>query len=108
MTRLHRLALLPAAALGLALLAAPAAQAFTFEKSTGDSGGAAQLAPGVKPYVSPFDDKGASADADDGIKSFSKDGVTTIERNGMYLQFGRERSFNEKYDPTPLFDPLRR
>jgi hypothetical protein len=107
MSPLHRFALLPAA-LGLALLAAPAAQAFTFEKSAGDSGGGAQLAPGVNPYVSPFDDTGASADTGDGVKSFSKDGVTTLERNGMFLQFGHERSFNENFDPRPLFDPLRR
>lgn len=107
MLPLHRIALL-SAALGAALFVAPAAQAFTFEGSAAAGGGGAQLAPGVQPYISPFDGTGASADAEDGVKSFSKDGVTTIERNGMFLQFGHERSFNEKYDPTPLFNPLRR
>lgn len=103
MTLPHRLALLPAAALGFALLAAPAAQAFTFEKAPGDGTAAAPLAPGVKPYLDPLD---KSATADD-TKSFSKDGVTTIERNGVTLQFGRQRSFDEKYNPNDLFDPQR-
>lgn len=108
MTPLHRLALLPAAALGLALLVAPAAQAFTFEQATGNGTAAAPLAPGVKPYLDPLDNSGASADADGETKSFIKDGVTTIQQGNATLQFGRERSFNEKYNPDSLFDPLRR
>jgi hypothetical protein len=103
MTHSHRLAL-AAAALAIAVLAAPAAQAFTFEKAPADGTAAAPLAPGVKPYLDPTD---KSAPADGEHRSFSSDGMTTVRQGGVTLQFGHQRSFDEKYNPDALFDPQR-
>jgi len=101
MTPLSRLALLPAAALTFALLAAPAAQAFTYEnKASGDSA-ASGLAPGARPYVDPDEQLDAK-------KGFDSNGATSIGQGGVTLQFGHERSFDEKYNPNDLFNPLSR
>jgi hypothetical protein len=88
--------LLFAAALGAVLLAAPAAQAFTFENQASGDGAVNALASGDKPYADPADKLAPSQDA------------SRFDGNGTTLQFGRQPSFNEKYNPNYLYDPLRR
>lgn len=96
--------LLFAAALGAVLLAAPAAQAFTFENQASGDGAANALASGVKPYVDPTDRLAPSKEA----SRFDGNGTSKYESGGMTLQFGRQPTFNEKYNPDYLYDPLRR
>jgi hypothetical protein len=98
------LPLLFAAALGAVLLAAPAAQAFTFEDAVGGSGAVNALAPGVKPYVDPADKLEPGKDA----ARFDGNGTPTYQQGGFSLQFGHQPSFNERYNPDYLYDPLRR
>jgi hypothetical protein len=95
-------ALLSAAALAAALLAAPAAQAFTFQgQAPGDSGGA-------KNYVDPMDN--VSPQAQDSGSHF--DNRSTIpQQDGFYLNFNRNSepgSFNQRYNANNLFDPYAR
>jgi ABC-type transport system substrate-binding protein len=96
--------LLFAAALGMALLAAPAAQAFTFENQASGDSAVNALAPGVKPYVDPTD----KLEPAQGASRFDGNGATTYQQKGLTLQFGQPRSFNERYNPDYLYDPLRR
>ena len=98
------LPLLFAAALGLVLLTAPAAQAFTIENQASGDGAVNALASGVKPYVDPTDKPEPSKDA----SRFDGNGTSTYQHGSFSLQFGRQRSFNEKYNPDYLYDPLRR
>jgi hypothetical protein len=91
------------AAVGAAsLLAVSAAGAFTFENKASDDSAVNALAPGVKPYGDPADRLEPSKD------SAGFDSGTSYRQGGTSLQFGRERSFNEKYNSNDLFDPLRR
>lgn len=80
-----RLALI-AAACGLALLAAPAAHAFTIEnQGATDQAAAARLDPDRK---------------------FSSDNAqSTIKQGNTTLQFGARPAFNQRYDSNRLFDP---
>jgi len=96
--------LLVAAAFGAVLLAAPAAQAFTFENQASGDGAVNALAPGVQPYVDPADKLAPSQDA----SRFDGNGTSSYQFGGATLQFGRQPSFNEKYNPNYLYDPLRR
>jgi hypothetical protein len=96
--------LLLAAALGAVLLAAPAAQAFTFENQASGDGAVNALAPGVQPYVDPADKLAPSQDA----SRFDGNGTSSYQFGGTTLQFGHQPSFNEKYNPNYLYDPLRR
>lgn len=96
--------LLFAAALGLALLTAPAAQAFTFENQASGDGAVNALASGVKPYADPTDKLAPSQDA----SRFDGNGTSKYEFGGTTLQFGRQPSFDERYNPDYLYDPLRR
>jgi hypothetical protein len=83
----YRLAVL-AAAFGLALLAAPAAHAFTIEdQSNTNSNGSA-------PYTDP--------DA-----RFSGYGnPTTIQQGNTTLRFGGQQgSFDQRYNPNRMFEP---
>lgn len=89
-----------AAALGATLLAATTAGAFTFQNKDSDDSAVNALAPGVKPYGDP-------ADALEPKKNFD-DSTTTYRQGGTTLKFGREPTFNEKYNSNDLFDPLRR
>jgi hypothetical protein len=98
------LPLLFAGAFAAAVLAAPAAQAFTFEGQASGDGAVNALASGIKPYVDPTDRLEPSKDA----SGFNGNGTTKYESGGMTLQFGRQPSFNEKYNPDYLYDPLRR
>ena len=98
------LPLLFAAALGAVLLAAPAAQAFTFENQASGDGAVNALASGVKPYVDPTDKLEPSQDA----TRFDGNGTSAYQQGGFSLQFGHQPSFNERYNPDYLYDPLRR
>jgi hypothetical protein len=83
----HRLAML-AAAFGLALLTMPAAQAFTIDgQSNTNSDGSAR-------YTDP--------DA-----RFSGYGpATTIQQGNATIQFGGQQgSFDQRYNPSRMFDP---
>jgi len=98
----HTLAVLSAAALAAALLAAPAAQAFTFQgNAPGDSGGA-------KNYVDPMDN--VAPQAQDSGSRF--DGRGTIpQQDGFYFGAGRTSdpgSFDQRYNSNNLFDPFAR
>jgi hypothetical protein len=96
--------LLFAAALGAVLLAAPAAQAFTFENQASGDGAVNALASGVKPYVDPTDKLEPSQNA----SRFDGNGTSTYPQGGLSLQFGHQRSFDERYNPDYLYDPLKR
>jgi len=91
-------------AAAFALLAAPDARAFTFENQASGDGAVNALAPGLKPYVDPTDKLESSKDA----ARFDGNGTSKYEFGGTTLQFGRQPSFNEKYNPDYLYDPLRR
>ena len=98
------LPMLFAAALATVQLAAPAAQAFTFENQASGDGAANALAPGVKPYLDPTDKLEPSQDA----SHFDGNGTSKYEFGATTLQFGHQRSFNERFNPDYLYDPLRR
>jgi parvulin-like peptidyl-prolyl isomerase len=89
----HRLAVL-AAAFGLALLAAPAAHAFTIEdqsNTNSNNNGAAR-------YSDP-----------DARFSGSGNGQTTIQQGNTTLRFGGQQgSFDQRYNPNRMFDPIDR
>jgi hypothetical protein len=83
----HRLALL-AVAFGLALLAMPAAHAFTInDQSNTNSDGTAR-------YTGP-----------DERFSGSGNGQTTIQQGSATLRFGSQPSFDQRYNPNQMFDP---
>ena len=84
----NRLAVL-AAAFGLALLAAPAAHAFTIEDQSNTNGD------GTARYVDP-----------DARFSGSGNGQTTIQQGNTTLRFGGQQgSFDQRYNPNRMFDP---
>ena len=87
----HRLAVL-AAAFGLALLAAPAAHAFTIDdQSNTNSNGSARY-----------------SDPDERF-SGSGTGQTTIQQGNATLRFGGQQgSFDQRYNPNRIFDPIDR
>ena len=89
----HRLAVL-AAAFGLALLAAPAAHAFTIDdQSNTNSDGSAR-------YTDP-----------DERFSGSGSGQSTIQQGNTTIRFGsggEMGSFNQRYNSNRMFDPLGR
>ena len=84
----HRLAVL-AAAFGLALLAAPAAHAFTIDDQSNTN------TDGTARYVDP-----------DARFSGSGTGQTTIQQGNTTLRFGGQQgSFDQRYNPNRMFDP---
>lgn len=86
----HRLAVL-AAACGLAVLAAPAAHAFTMDtQSNTNSDGSAR-------YTDP-----------DERLSGSGSGQTTIQQGNATLRFGQPQSFDQRYNPNRMFNPIDR
>ena len=87
----HRLAVL-AAAFGLALLAAPAAHAFTIDdQSNTNSDGSAR-------YADP-----------DARFSGSGNGQTTIQQGNTTLRFGGQQgTFDQRYNPNQFFDSISR
>jgi len=93
--------LLSAAALAAGLLAAPPAQAFTFQgQAPGDSG--------AKAYVDPM--QNVSPQAQDRGSQF--DNRSTIpQQDGFYFGAGRSTepgSFDQRYNSNNLFDPYAR
>jgi hypothetical protein len=86
----HRLAIL-AAAFGLALLAAPAARAFTMDNQSNVSpnGGAR--------YVDP-DEQFSGAG--------SNNGQTVLKQGNATFHFGSQQSFDQRYDSNRMFDTL--
>ena len=94
----HVTSLLFAAALALA--GASAAQAFTFEgAASGDAGGA------TRSYVDPVDKYEPKSGGDARFDGDSKSGG---QGEGFHLQFGGQRSFDQRYNQNDLFDPLKR
>jgi hypothetical protein len=85
-----RLAVL-AAAFGLTLLAAPAAQAFTIDDHSNTN------ADGSARYTDP-----------DERFSGSADGKTVIRQGNTTFQFGQGQSFDQRYDANRMFTPLGR
>ena len=83
----HRLAVL-AAAFGLAMLAAPAAQAFTMDNQANTN------ADGSARYTDP--DARFSGNGDD---------KTVIRQGNTTFQFGQGQSFEQKYSTDHLFNP---
>lgn len=96
--------LLFAAALAVTLLAAPAARAFTFENQASGDSAVNALAPGVSPYLDPTDKLAPSKDA----AGFDGNGTSKYQFGGTTLEFGHRRSFNERFNPDSLYDPLKR
>jgi hypothetical protein len=84
-----------AAVFGFALLAAPAAHAFTIENQ--DSGGASSqnfLDPGKAP----------AADPDEQVTSrFGSGGQGTFKSGNTTLQFGAQPSFEQQYNSNQMF-----
>ena len=81
-----------AAAFGLAVVAAPSAQAFTMEDQGGTNpDGSAKYA---DPEARRF-----------GSSATSKDGQTTIRQGNTTLQFGSQRPSNERYNVDRMFNP---
>lgn len=97
---LYHRAFLFAAALGLGLSAAGAAQAFTFEDQSGSAGGQ-----GFTDLQMPGKPK-----ADGGQASrFSDDnGRATYKSGNNTFYFGSPGSFDQRYNSDKLFDPYYR
>jgi hypothetical protein len=86
----HRLAIL-AAAFGLALLATPAARAFTMDNSSNTN------ADGSARYTDP-DEKFSG--------SSSNNGQTVLKQGNTTFHFGGQQSFDQRYDSNRMFDTL--
>ncbi len=93
-------AFIAAATLLAALYAAPGARAFTIEDQGGPSGGRG------------FNDSDKPAAAPDRmapVSPFNTDGgQSTMKQGNTTLQFGQQRSFNDRYNTNNLFDPYAR
>jgi hypothetical protein len=97
--RLSRPLVVSGAAVALLLVAAPAAQAFTFQNETGAAAAQDQS------FLYP--DKSSAPQADQPQTRFdSRDGVSTLKDGPFYLRFGHEQSFDQRYNPNSFFDPL--
>jgi hypothetical protein len=83
----HRLAVL-AAAFGLAVLAAPAAQAFTIDNQANTN------ADGTARYTDP-----------DARFSGNGNGQTVIRQGNTTIHFGQGQSFEQRYSTERLFNP---
>jgi hypothetical protein len=80
-----------AAAFGLAVLAAPAAHAFTMDTQSNTN------ADGSARYTDP-----------DSRLTGSGDGQTTLRQGNTTLQFGNRPTFEQRYDNSRMFQPLGR
>src|SRR5215471_12959810 len=78
--------------------AVPAAQAFTFQDSSGGGQGFMDL---DKPAAPP-DRLGT------GSQFGSENGQTTMKQGNTTFQFGQQRSFDQRYNTNNLFDPYAR
>ena len=89
-----------AAAFLAAVCVAPAAQAFTIQ----DSGGAA----GGQGYLD-LDKPAAAPDRLAPVNRFgNENGQATIKQGNSTLQFGNQRSFDQKYNTDNIFNPFTR
>jgi hypothetical protein len=87
-----RLAIL-AVGVGMAMLAAPLAHAFTYEDLNNTN------ADGTAKYVDPGDN----------VSNFGNSGgQNTLRQGNTALQFGQPQTFQQRYNPSNLFDPLGR
>ena len=91
----HRFGLLVATAISVAMLAAPAAHAFTVENQ--DSAGA-------KSQDFFYQGKPVPQDPDDQINSRFSGGQSSYQLGNSTLQFGSRPSFNERYNPNRIFE----
>jgi hypothetical protein len=98
-SRLRRRAIACAAALGLTLAAAGAAQAFTFQDAPGSANGA-------QGYTDLDIPKAPNSDNRD--PRFNSDSGTAYRSGNSTLQFGSQPGFSRRYDPSNLFDPFAR
>ncbi len=101
MTHTHRFALIAAAGLAAALLAAPAAQAFTFERNApGDSGASLN-------YQDPM--MNLAPQSQDSTRADSN-GTHTFRDGNFSMQFNNSgaASFDQRYNPNNLYNPFAR
>lgn len=91
---------LAAALIGAALLAAPAAQAFTIQDGKGS------ISKTDQSFLYP--DRGAESDSGQTQGFTQKDGMTTWKDGNTTLQFGRKPSFNQEYNADRYFDLMGR
>ncbi|MGE5162742.1 MAG: hypothetical protein ACM3IH_01810 [Sphingobacteriales bacterium] len=92
-------AFIAAAAVLAAVCVAPAAQAFTVQDSGGASGGQGYLDL----------DKPAVQDRNVPVSRFGTDnGQTSIKQGNTTLQFGQQRSFDQRYNTDNIFNPYTR
>ena len=96
--RNRQFALLFGAACALTLLAAPAARAFTVVDEGSSATGQNLLDP----------DQPLTADSGRSQGFQQHDGMTTLKDGNTSLQFGHQQSFEQRYDPSNLFDPMGR
>jgi hypothetical protein len=95
---------LPLAALAFALmlLAAPGARAFTIENQDSATGGAQNFLDLSKPKITDPDEQLAPSGGRPGTFNFGNGGTLQFGTQG---QFG---SFDQRYNPSNLFDPYAR
>ena len=88
-----------AAAFAAGLLASASAQAFTIEGGPGSTAGGSNWRDldMPKPQVDQPD-----------YRFKSENGVTTLKQGNSTLYFGTKPSFDQKYNPSNLFDPYAR
>lgn len=97
MTRFDRLPLFLALA-GALMLSAGAAQAFTFTDQAGNAGNG-------QGYVD-LDTKSSNSDVP--ASRFGTDDKNTMRSGNGTFQFGTRSSFDQRYNPSNLFDPYAR
>lgn len=96
--RHRRNAVLLAAAFGLALASAGAAQAFTFSDQNGGAGNGSM-----------FNDRDGKTPSSDAPTTRFGNGNTTIQQGNGSLRFGGNGgSFSQRYNTNNLFDPYAR
>jgi len=92
----YRYFALAAALVGVGLLAAPAAQAFTIQDGSKNATDQSFLYP----------DRGAAAGSGESQGFTQKDGMTTFKEGNTTLKFGYRPSFDQQYNTDHFFDPL--
>lgn len=96
----RRASIAAAAAFFAAACAAPAAQAFSIQDEGGPAGGQRYL---------DLDKPAAPPDRMAPVSRFgNENGQTTIRQGNSVLQFGNQRSFEQKYNTDNIFNPYTR
>jgi len=83
----------------IALVTAPAARAFTLQDGQGNASGGSNWRDLELP-------KPKADEPDSRFKS--EDGVTSFKQGNSTFYFGNRPSFDQKYNPSNLFDPYAR